>query len=161
MYIAPSFIGVAAPFLAGYITQVNIIFLWIISIFSFLISFYLVRLQENFEISYTLKTAIREIKATRIFIFIEGVWEALILGIIPIYTLYFIKTPLDYGVFLSYLALVSIIANFTLGKITDKLQKRTIFLYPLTIIMACTTILFIMVKSNIVVWIVLTAFLSH
>lgn len=156
MFIAPSLIGIAAPLLAGYVAQVNLILLWIISLVSFFISLYLVRLQENFQVSYQIKTAIREIKATRVFVFLEGIWEAVPFGVIPIYTLYFIQTPLKYGVFLAYLALVSILANFTLGKITDRLQKRTIFLYPLTIIMACTTILFITVKSNLVHWIILT-----
>jgi len=160
MFIVPSFIGIAAPLLAGYIAQVNLVFLWIISFVSFFISFYLVRLQENFQISYKIKAAIKEIKATRVFIFVEGVWEAMVIGVIPIYTLYFIKTPLRYGIFLSYLALVSIIANFTLGKITDRWQKRTIFLYPLTIIMACTTILFVTVKSNLVSWIILTGIIQ-
>jgi MFS family permease len=156
MFIVPSLIGIIAPLLAGYIAQVNLALLWIISLVSFFISFYLVRLQENFQISYKVKAAIKEIKATRVFIFVEGVWEAMVFGVIPVYTLYFIKTPLKYGIFLSYLALVSIIANFTLGKITDRLQRRTIFLYPLTIIMACTTILFVTVKSNLASWIILT-----
>lgn len=160
MFIIPSLIGIAAPLLAGYIAQINIIFLWVISIISFLISFYLVRTQENFQVSYRIKTAIEELKATKIFIILEGIWEALPFGVIPIYTLYFIKTPLEYGAFLSYLALVSIMANFTLGKITDKLQKRTIFLYPLTIIMACATIMFVTAKSNLITWIILTGIIQ-
>lgn len=160
MFITPSLIGIVAPLLAGYVTQINLILLWIISLISFFVSFYLVRFQENFQISYQIRTAIKEIKATRIFIFLEGIWEAVPFGVIPIYTLYFIKTPLEYGAFLSYLALISVIANFTLGKITDKLHKRTIFLYPLTIIMACTTILFITVKSNLVSWLILTGIIQ-
>lgn len=156
MFIVPSFIGIFAPLLAGYIAQENLIFLWIVSLVSFAIAFYLVRFQENFQLSYTVGEAIREIKTTRVFLFLEGIWEAVPFGIIPIYTLYFIQTPLKYGMFLSYLAVVSIIANFASGKITDKLQKRIVFLYPLTIIMACTTLLFAVVKSNLVSWLVLT-----
>lgn len=160
MFIVPSFIGIVAPLFAGYITQVNIIFLWIISLASFFISFSLVFFQNNFQISYNLWDAVREIKATRIFIFIEGIWEAIPFGVVPIYTLYFIKTPLKYGMFLSYLALVSIVANFVLGKLTDKLNKRILFLYPLTILMACTTILFAYTKSNLASWIVLASVLQ-
>lgn len=160
MFIIPSLIGMGAPFLAGYIAQVNIIFLWIISLLSFFISFSLVFFQKNFRISYNLQDAVREIKATRIFIFIEGIWEAVPFGVIPIYTLYFIKTPLKYGMFLSYLALISIIANFALGKITDRLNKRILFLYPLTFIMACTTIAFAFVKSNLSSWIILISILQ-
>lgn len=160
MFIAPSFVGIVAPLLAGYIAQVNLIFLWVISLVSFFISLYLVGLQENFQVSYQIKAALREIKATRMFIFVEGVWEAMVLGVIPIYTLYFLKTPLKYGAFLSYLALVSIVANFTLGKVTDKLQKRVVFLYPLTIILAATTVLFMTVKLNLASWIILTGIIQ-
>jgi uncharacterized membrane protein YjfL (UPF0719 family) len=160
MFIAPSMIGVVAPLLAGFLTQINLFVMWLVSFISFCISFYLIRLQENFRISYRIGAVMHEIKATRVFIFIEGVWEALVFGVIPIYTLYFIKTPLGYGTFLSYLALVSIVANFTLGRITDKLQKRTVFLYPLTIIMAGTTISFITVRSDITIWIVLTGIIQ-
>ena len=157
MFIIPSFIGILAPLLAGVIAEVNIIFLWIISILSFALSFYIIKFQEDFKISYNLITAIKEIKATRSLIFIEGIWEAMVFAVLPIYTLYFIKTPLNYGAFLAYLALVSIVANIVLGKLTDRLQKRVIFLYPLTIIMACTTILFAVFKSNILNWIILAS----
>ncbi|KKQ91205.1 MAG: hypothetical protein UT17_C0015G0004 [Candidatus Woesebacteria bacterium GW2011_GWB1_39_10] len=160
MFIAPSLIGIIAPLVAGYVAQINLVIIWMVSSTSFLISFYLVSLQKDFQVSYKIKAAIREIKATRMFIFLEGVWEALPFGVIPIYTLFFIKTPFEYGIFLSYLALISIIANFTLGKITDKLQKRTVFLYPLTIIMACTTTLLAFVNSNLASWIILTGIIQ-
>lgn len=154
MFVMPTFIGIFAPIIAGYITQINIIFLWLISFCSFFIALYMVNFQDNFTINYTIKAALQEIKATRVLIFIEGVWEALVFGIIPIYTLFFIKTPLNYGIFLSYLSLVSIVANLTLGKLTDKLQKRVIFLYPLTIIMALTTFFFSFATKNLTLWII-------
>lgn len=160
MFIVPSFIGIFAPLLAGYIAQENIVFLWIMSLVSFLISFYLAGSQENFQLSYAVGAAIGEIKTTRVFLFLEGIWEAVPFGVVPIYTLYFIQTPLKYGIFLSYLAVVSIIANFALGRMTDKLQKRIVFLYPLTIILACTTLLFVVVKSNLVSWLILTGIIQ-
>jgi hypothetical protein len=160
MFIAPSIIGIIAPLLAGLVAQFNIIFLWIIAILSFAVSFYVVKFQADFKISYNLIRAIKEIKATRSLIFIEGVWEAMVFAVIPIYTLFFIKTPLDYGAFLAYLAVVSVAANLLLGKLTDKLQKRVVFLYPLTMIMACTTILFAVFKTNIVNWIILVSIIQ-
>jgi len=155
MYIVPSIIGIIAPLLAGFIAQFNLTLLWIVSIFSFFIAFYIVKFQEDFKISYSLKSAVSEVKATRIFIFIEGIWEAMVIGIIPIFTLFFIKTPFNYGLFLTYLAAVSIIANFSLGRLSDRLQKRTIFLYPLTIVMALVTVSFSIVNANIITWIIL------
>jgi MFS family permease len=160
MFIAPSLIGIIAPLSAGIIAQFNIILLWVISIISFFVVFYFIKFQEDFKISYSLKNSISEIKATRIFIFIEGIWEAMVMGIIPVFTLFFIKTPLNYGLFLTYLAVVSVVANFSLGKLTDRLQKRTIFLYPLTIVMALVTILFTIVNGNIIVWMILVGIIQ-
>lgn len=154
MFNIPTLISIIAPLLAGFLSQINILFLWIISIFSFLVAFYTVSIQDNFGINFKVRAAMKELKATRILLLIEGVWESLVIGIIPIYTLYFIKTPLFYGVFLSYFSLVSILANFTLGKLTDRLQKRVIFLYPLTIIMALVTFSFPFATQSITLWIV-------
>jgi len=91
MFAVPTFIGVIAPLIAGYVTQTNIVFLWLISLISFFVALFMVNFQENFEIHYTIIAALKEIKATRTLIFIEGIWEALVFGIIPIYTLFFIK----------------------------------------------------------------------
>lgn len=65
-----------------------------------------------------------------------------------------------YGVFLSYISLVSITANLTLGKLTDKLQKRVLFLYPLTIIMALVTFTFPFATKNITHWIIVTGIIG-
>jgi hypothetical protein len=160
MFAVPSAISIIAPLAAGFFTQINIVLLWTFSIVSFAIAIFLVNFQKNFEVEYDIRSAIKEIKPTRIFIFIEGIWEALTMGLIPVYTLFFIKTPLNYGIFISYLGIISIIANLTLGKITDRLQRRIIFLYPLTTVMGILTILFIFVKTNIFIWILLTGLIQ-
>lgn len=160
MFNLPSFIGIIAPLAAGYLAEINILFIWVFSGISFLLSYYLVNFQEDFKITYTIKSAISEIKATRIFLFLEGVWEALVFGIIPIYSLFFIKTPLNYGTYMAYLALTGIAANFLLGRFTDKVQKRVIFLYPLTIIMAFVTFLFSLATYDIRIWIILTGLIQ-
>ncbi len=154
LFVIPTLIGFAAPLVAGFVLQIDRTLLWIMSGLSFLVSIYLVKFQADFKIEFTLKHAIMELKATRVLLFIEGIWETLMFGVIPIYTLFFIKTPLGYGTFLAYVSLVSVIANLTLGKITDKLKKRFIFLYPVTIILGLTTIFFVFATKNINIWIV-------
>lgn len=157
MFSVPTVIGILAPLLAGFLAQISINLIWLFSFLFFLPVLFLVFYQRDFTISYNIKAAISEIRATRIFIFLEGIWEAMIFGIIPIYTLYFIKTPLGYGTYLAYLSLAGVAANLILGKITDKLQKRVMFLYPLTIVMAITTFLFAVFANNLAWWLVLTA----
>jgi len=136
------------------------LFVWIFSGVFFLLAAYLARRQNNFPVKYEIRPALKEIRATRSFIFLEGIWEAMIFGIIPVYTLFFIKTSLGYGTFLAYLSLTAVLANLILGKFTDKIQKRIIFLYPLTIIIAVITFLFPLATSNIVFWVIITGALQ-
>ena len=160
MFIVPSFIGILAPLLAGFLAQINIYFVWLFSLFLFFLSYLLLNKQKDFRVTYSIREAWSEIKATRIFLILEGVWEALPFGIIPIYTLFFIKEPLPFGTYLSYLALISIVANFILGKLSDKLKKRVVFLYPITILISVVTFLLPLATSRLVIWIVLTGILK-
>lgn len=145
-------INIAAPLLAGFLAQINSLFLWIGSFVSFLITIFLVSKQANIEVSYTVKKALAELKPTRLLIFLEGIWEALPFAIVPIYTLYFIQTPAFYGTFLAYLAGAGLVANLVLGRFTDKVQKRAVFLYPITISLALITFLFPTTTQNIFYW---------
>lgn len=160
MFSVGPIINVVAPLLSGFLSEINMSLLWMFSGILFLVCVYLVKLQKDFQINYTIKGALSEIKATRVFIFIEGIWEALVFGVIPVYTLFFIKTPLNYGAFISYLGLASIVSNILLGKFTDKIQKRSIFLYPTTILMALVTFLFPLATTSIYLWIVLAGAIS-
>lgn len=156
MFGAPLIIAVITPLLAGFLAQNNPLFFWILLFLSLAVVIYFLRFQEPITIKYSVKSALTEIKATRILIFLSGIWETMVFGVIPIYTIFFIKTPLEYGTFLAYISLMSVIANYILGKISDKIKKRAIFLYALTPVMAFITFLFPMATSNLWRWIVLT-----
>lgn len=160
MFVVGPIINVFAPLLSGELAQINISLLWIGTAISFVISFGMANIQQNFQLTYSLSDALREIRATRNFIFIEGVWEALVFGIIPIYTLFFIKEPLQYGVFAAYLAAMGVISNLLLGRLTDKLQKRSVFLYPLTIALTVITLLFPLAASSLKLWAIAAAAVS-
>lgn len=151
-----SLVSLTAPLVAGFLAQINYLFIWVLSGVFFLIPFSLVKSQRSFTVSYSLKSSIREIKATRLFLFLQGIWESMIFAIIPIFSLYFIKSPLYYGTYMAYLSLMGILANLLLGRYTDKKQKRIIFLYPLTLIMAITTFFFPLAISRIIWWIAIT-----
>lgn len=153
-------LSVIAPPIAGYILEVNPLIFWVLSLFFYLLFYLFIDRQEDFSIHYSLRTVFDEIRATRVLLFLEGIWEAMIFVIIPVYSLFFIATPLAYGTFSAYLALIGILANLSLGKLTDKLQKRVLFLYPLTIIMAVVTFLFPMGLSNLMLWLVVTGILN-
>ena len=119
-------------------------------------SFLLTKFQTDFPIKYDLSASFQAIKSTRLIVFLQGIWESLPFGIIPVFSLHFIKSPLYYGTFIAYLSLMSVIANLVLGHLSDKLQRRLAFLYPITLLMAVTTFLFPLVTANLVFWLILT-----
>lgn len=156
MFSVPVFIGIITPLISGYLKTFSAMAVWLLSGIFFLLTVYLIKFQRDFKISFSLRRALAEIKPTRFYLFAEGVWEALVFGFIPIYTLFFIKTPLGYGAFLSYLAATGAIAGLLVGPLTDKLKKRAIFLYPITMAMAAATLLLIGATNNLIVWLVVT-----
>jgi hypothetical protein len=160
MFAIPPSIGIIAPLFAGFIGQINIWFAWIFSFATLGTAFLMIRFQNNFHITYTLKDSLREISKTRAFIFVEGLWEALIFAFIPIYTLFFIKDSLGYGIFLSYLSILSAVATLLIGRISDKFQKRIIFLYPVTIIMGFSTFLFPLALNDLFIWAILAGIIA-
>ncbi len=160
MFSVISLIYLIAPVISGFIKSINADVLWVLSGVFFLISFLLINRQKDFRVEYKVIEALKETKATRLFIFISGIWDALPFVIIPIYTLFFIKTPFSYGLFISYLSLIGIIANLSLGRLTDKIQKRSIFLYPITISMVLITFLFPYATDNLTLWLIVTGSLQ-
>ncbi len=153
-------LNIVGPPLGGFIMQSNTTLFWTISLFFFTIAYLLVEVQQDFSVKYSVLESLFEIKATRIFLFLEGIWEALPFAIIPVYTLYFIQTPLSYGAFAAYLSLIGVAANLLLGKTTDKLQKRVLFLYPLTLVLAATTFMFPHATNSLAVWLVVTGVIN-
>jgi MFS family permease len=160
MFSVGPVIGIFAPLLSGYLIEKKIFWFWALVICFFLIAVFAVARQNNFSLDFKLKAAFSEIKATRIFIFLQGIWEALTFGIIPIFTLYFIKSPLGYGAYIAYLALIAVGANLLLGHLTDRIKKRAVFLYPLTICMAIITALFFFAVRDLRLWIILSSLLQ-
>ena len=149
-------VGLVAPLAAGWLAEINYLYVWIFSGIFFLITFLLTKFQTNFLIKYDLVAGWRAIKSTRIIVFLQGIWEALPFGIIPVFSLHFIKSPLYYGTFIAYLSLMSVIANLVLGYLSDKFKRRLAFLYPIALTMAVATFVFPLVTANLIFWLILT-----
>lgn len=153
-------VGLVAPLAAGWLASISYLYIWLISGFCFMMTMYLVKFQPNFSINFNLRSGFIAIKFTRWLLLLEGIWEIIIFAVIPIFSLHFIKSPLYYGAFMAYLSLVAIIANLVLGKLSDKLHNRLKFLYPVTLLMAVTTLAFPLVTANIIFWLILTGLIQ-
>lgn len=160
MFSIGPIVSIIAPLLAGTLAEINYLVVWILSGIFLLMTLYLANIQKSYTVKYCLRPAMREVISTRPYIIIQGIWEVMRFGVIPIYGLFFIKTPLGYGTYIAYLSLSSVVANLLMGKFTDKKQKRMVFLYPITIIMAGVTFLFPFATDNVVYWIILSGILQ-
>lgn len=160
MFSVGPLVSIAAPLLAGFFAKSSFSLVWFFSAVFFAVAMYFSKKQPVFSVKYSIVSALKELKATRLFIFLEGIWESLIFGVIPIYTLFFIKTPLGYSAYIAYLSFSAVIANLILGKISDRIQKRIAFLYPITIAMSMITFLFPLATNNLTYWIIITGALQ-
>src|SRR3989338_4458397 len=89
-----------------------------------------------------------------------SIFAPLAAGYLAQLNIIFIKEPLPFGLYLSYLSFISIVANFLLGRFSDKIRKRVIFLYPITLAIAIVTFLFPLSTNNLIVWVFLTTLLQ-
>lgn len=80
-------------------------------------------------------------KGIKTLLFLQGIWEGIDWTVVPLVTLSFVTGVVGFGAFYSYLGFFGIVAFFIAGRASDKMKKRAIFLYPVTIAMAICTIL--------------------
>jgi MFS family permease len=65
---------------------------------------------------------------------LQGMSSKINFNIIPIFTLFFITTPRQFGNFFGYLALVTAVASLINGYFSDKIKSRKYFFYFLSIV---------------------------
>ncbi len=153
-------INIIAPPMAGIIASYSIPVVWILSLVFFAVSAFTLKPLEDFPVRFTVIAALKEIRHTRVLLVLEGIWEAILFSLIPIYTLTFLKTPLSYASFNGYLALAGASAGLVLGRMTDRRGKRAFLLAPVVSIMAITTLLFPAANASFLIWMILTGTLS-
>lgn len=141
--VAGPFLGVIIPLLAGFISQkFGFSSLFLAATVFLIICLLLVKSLPQTEFPSDLRLILRKNKPLVAPMFIRGIMEAVSLTAIPTFTLLYINKPLPYGIYFGYLAFVSVGASVIFGFISDKIKKRTVFLYPSTIITAFVIILF-------------------
>ena len=160
MYAVSPVISVFAPLLAGFLATYHINYLWMISLLSFCLAYAFTFKQVDFKITYRLSQSLQSIRAIRIPILIEGIWESVIFAFIPLSTLYFISSPAGYGKYLAYLSLVGTIAGLLLGHFSDKSGKRSYLLTPITLILSLSTIGLIFGLKSLPIWIIITSIIQ-
>lgn len=98
-------------------------------------------MKQSEAIYFDFKKFTANTKGVKTIIFLQGIWEGMDWLAVPLVTMSFISGAVDFGAFYSYLGFFGIIAFFIAGRASDKMKKRAVFLYPITVAMAVSTIL--------------------
>ena len=135
-------LGIFLPILSGWIVQtysfrVAVLIATVLLILPFV---FVIKLKEKI-IKTDLKRSFSYIKGLRTVLFLEGFWETTVFVLIPIWILFFLKEPLEYGAYVSYVALIGAIASLIVAKVSDKIKRRAFVIYPATIFLAVATFL--------------------
>lgn len=158
--VAGPFLGVIIPLLAGFISKrYGFSSLFLAAIVFLMICLLLVKSLPQTEFTSDLRLILRKNRFLVTPMFIRGIMESASLTAIPVFTLLFINKPLPYGIYFSYLAFISVGASLLLGYVSDKIKKRTVFLYPSTITTAIVIILFGFSKS-LYAWTIISGIFS-
>ena len=98
-------------------------------------------IKDDERIHFSFKDFVKRTKGVKTILFIQGIWEGVDWVVVPIATYALISSELKYGAFYSYLGVFGIVTFFLMAHISDRLKKRAVFLYPVTIAMALATML--------------------
>lgn len=153
-------ISFLAPFIAGFLAQISYRYIWYGSLLFFIITAVLANFQTNFIYKIKFKKDLVYLRATWKLLILQGLWEPIVFGVISVFTLKFIKTPLDFGSFLSYLGLVAILANLFLGHISDQQKNRVKFLAPAAVALGLTTIFLPLAVRSLIPWFIVAGLIN-
>jgi MFS family permease len=140
--LAAPIIGIVIPVIAGYISaKFGFAYLFLSSIVVIFGCLVMIRILPKISFQSDLKSILPRNEVIRVPLILEGVKESVPLTAIAVFTLIYIKQPIPYGIFLSYLAIVAVVAALLMGLLSDRLKKRTLFLYPAVILTGISIIL--------------------
>ncbi len=128
-----AFFGIILPPLGALIIRrfgFSLLFL-IGGIIYFLLLIFIWKIVPNDTYQVPISNEIPKFKKLKTITLLEGSLHYFSGYIIPIFTLFFIQKELEWGAYLSYLALLGIIVSFFLSKRSDKNGKRWIYLLVL------------------------------
>lgn len=91
---------------------------------------------------YTTKDVLTTIKGVRTITMLDGGIQSASGLLITLYLLNFIQDAFDFGKVLSIIALISVLFSFQLASYSDKNKKRTMFIWPLSILSGAIMMVF-------------------
>ncbi len=129
LFLINPIIGITLQPLAGIIAEkFSFETMFLIGMVMYLIPLFLVKIIPNFNLDLNIKNELHNLKFNWT-TFFQGMASRVNYTLVPIYTLFFIKTPMGFGNFFGYLSLITVIAAIFNGHISDKMKNRKYFFY--------------------------------
>ena len=126
--LSPILSAVLAPAAGLVVEKIGFHFLFASAVAIYLIPIAITFLIPCFEFTFHTIRAVRNLEHP-ILVFFQGYFGMITSNVIPIFTLFFIKSPVRLGGFFGYLAIFTAIAALTNSKISDRIKKRAAFFY--------------------------------
>ncbi len=105
---------------------------------------------------FNIKKALKNTKSLRTIILLEGIFEGIMWTAVPLATITFLTSEVDYGLFFSYVGLFGALAAVVLARMSDNMKKRTIFIYPTVILLGISTMLAAF-SNTLILWAIANA----
>lgn len=133
-FLVTPLVGITLQPLAGVVAEkFGFETMFFIGFLMYLIPIFLIRYLPKFEWSLNLRKEISQLKFNWSTVF-QGISSRLNYSVVPIFTLFFIKSPKEFGSFFGYLALMTAFASVINGYISDRLKNRKFFFYLFSIL---------------------------
>ncbi len=131
-YLVTPIIGVTLQPLTGIIAEkFGFQTMFLVGIFTYLIPIILLRFLPDFEWHLDVREEFSKIKFNWT-VFLQGATSRMNYSLIPIFSLFFLKTPRQFGNFFGYLAIIAAVAALLNGYISDRIKNRKLFFYFFT-----------------------------
>lgn len=148
-YLAVALIsGVIAPIVGGWLFSVTAlpVFLLIAASLIF-ISVYFTKFLPKEVYTYSCTEIWGHIKGLRTLVTMDGALHKVFKVVIPLYSIQYFAKATDFGLFLSVITLVAVAISFYVARVSDGLQKRKIFIIPLSIAASIISFSFYFITS--------------
>ncbi len=150
-FLITPIIGITLQPLAGvFAEKFGFEIMFLIGFCSYIIPLVLLYFLPNFDWYLNIKEEFSKIKFNWS-TFFQGFACRVNWGLIPIFSLFFLKTPRQFGSFFGYLAIITAVASVINGYISDKIKNRKVFFYLFSSI-AVVSLLPLAFVHNIYYW---------
>ncbi|MCK5474404.1 MAG: hypothetical protein KAI53_03285 [Candidatus Aenigmarchaeota archaeon] len=119
-------------------------------------SVFVKRAGKDEPLPFDIKKTLRNSDGVRTLNMLEGIFEGIMWTAVPLATISFITSEVDYGIFFSFLGLFGALAAVVLARMSDRMKKRTIFIYPTVILLGISTILAAF-SNTLILWAIANA----